>query len=96
MEQNQLYLIKQLEKQISELKKVIKDPDGYNTNLASKERVEELEKLVDRLENLESRIEGQGYLVNQLVNRKERNNELEKKVESLEKDVKEIKYILGK
>ena len=62
MEQNQLYLIKQLEKKISQLKNVIKDPDGYNTNLASEERVEALEN----------------------------------RVTELEKDVKEIKYILGK
>jgi|TARA_Y100000310_G_C19976227_1_gene487706 chaperonin cofactor prefoldin len=62
MEQNQLYLIKQLERKIKELKKVIKDPDGYNINLATK----------DRVENLENRMT------------------------VLEKDIKEIKYILGK
>jgi hypothetical protein len=50
MEQNQLYLIKQLEKKINDLKKVIKDPDGYNINLASKERVAQLEKKVESLE----------------------------------------------
>ena len=62
MEQNKLYLIKELEKKINDLKKVIKDPDGYNINLASK----------DRVENLENRMT------------------------VLEKDIKEIKYILGK
>ena len=98
MEQNQLYLIEQLEKKINDLKKVIKDPDGYNTGLASEERVEKLEKLVDRIENLESRVEGQGYLVKQLINKREvvENVDLENRVKVLEKLVKEALYILGK
>ena len=36
-----------VEKKINHLKKVINDPDGYNTNLASKDRVKELEQKVD-------------------------------------------------
>ena len=49
MEQNQLYLIKELEKKINDLKKVISDPDGYNSGLASEERVGKLEVLVNEI-----------------------------------------------
>lgn len=38
-----------VEKKINHLKRVINDPDGYNTNLASKDRVDELEKRVSEL-----------------------------------------------
>ena len=96
MEQNQLYLIKQLEKKINDLKKVISDPDGYNTGLASEERVENLEKSFSRIDDLEKRIEGQSYLVKQLIGRIERVEELEKKIASIEADLKEVRYILGK
>ena len=40
-----------VEKKINHLKKVINDPDRYNTNLASKERVESLEKKLTLLHN---------------------------------------------
>ena len=39
------------DKKIKHLKKVINDPDGYNTNLASKERVESLEEKMTQLHN---------------------------------------------
>ena len=39
------------DKKINHLKKVINDPDGYNTNLASKERVESLEERMNELHN---------------------------------------------
>ena len=39
------------DKKINHLKKVINDPDGYNTNLASKERVESLEEKMNELHN---------------------------------------------
>jgi len=38
-----------LEKKVNNLRKAMTDPDGYNTNLASKERVEKLEEVVDEL-----------------------------------------------
>ncbi|OUV71424.1 MAG: hypothetical protein CBC83_07900 [Flavobacteriales bacterium TMED123] len=41
-----------VEKKINHLKKVINDPDGYNTNLASKDRVKELEQKVDELADI--------------------------------------------
>ena len=54
MEQNQLYLIKELEKKINNLTKVVSDPDGYNSGLASEERVSKLEVLVDEIKKLPS------------------------------------------
>lgn len=50
---------KPLEKRLSDLKKVILDPDKYNTNLCSRERMDEmnnkvieLEKRIEKLERL--------------------------------------------
>ena len=41
---------KPLEKRLSDLKKVILDPDKYNTNLCSRERMDEMEKRLERIE----------------------------------------------
>ena len=38
-----------VEKKLDTLTKVIKDPDGYNANLASKDRVEALEQAIEDL-----------------------------------------------
>jgi len=38
-----------VDKKLDTLTKVIKDPDGYNTNLASKDRVEALEQAIEDL-----------------------------------------------
>ena len=38
-------------KKVDNLTKVIKDPDGYNANLASKDRVEALEEAIEDLSN---------------------------------------------
>ncbi len=38
-------------KKVDNLTKVIKDPDGYNTNLASKDRVEAIEQAIEDLSN---------------------------------------------
>lgn len=40
-----------LEKKVNQLTKVISDPDVYNVNIASRERIEKLEKRVSELEN---------------------------------------------
>jgi len=40
-----------LEKKVNQLTKVISDPDSYNVNIASRERIEELEHRVSELEN---------------------------------------------
>ncbi len=50
MEQNQLYLIKQLEKKLNNLKKAISEPDKYNTGLVSNHRLIKLENRVEALE----------------------------------------------
>ena len=39
-----------LEKKVNQLTKVISDPDVYNVNIASRERMEKLEKRVSELE----------------------------------------------
>ncbi len=41
-----------LEKKLDNIKKVIADPDQYNVNIASRDRVEELEKRIRALEEL--------------------------------------------
>ena len=38
-----------VEKKLDDLTKVIKDPDGYNANIASKDRVEALEQAIEEL-----------------------------------------------
>lgn len=40
-----------LEKKVNQLTKVISDPDVYNVNVASRERIERLENKVSELEN---------------------------------------------
>ena len=40
-----------VERKVNQLTKVIRDPDGYHTNLASKERVESLEERMNELHN---------------------------------------------
>ena len=39
MEQNQLYLIKRLEKKLNNLKKAMSEPDKYNIGLVSSDRL---------------------------------------------------------
>ena len=90
MEQNQLYLIKELEKKINDLKKVISDPDGYNSGLAREERVGKLEVLVNEIKEFEKRIDGQGYLLKQLLNKKERVEDIEERLTTLEKRLEEV------
>ena len=39
----------EVSKKVDDLTKVIKDPDGYNANIASKDRVEALEQAIEEL-----------------------------------------------
>ena len=39
-----------MEKKMDNITKVIQDPDQFNVNIASRDRVEQLEEQVDRLE----------------------------------------------
>ena len=50
MEQNQLYLIKQIENKLKNLINVFKNPEKYNSNITSLSRTQELEKRVTPLE----------------------------------------------
>ncbi len=41
-----------MEKKLDNIKKVIQDPDQFNVNIASRDRMEELEKRIKALEEL--------------------------------------------
>ena len=53
-----------LSKRIDDIKRVITDPDVWNANIASRDRMDELE---ERLEELEGRVRGLSYLVKRMV-----------------------------
>lgn len=53
-----------LNKRVNDIKKVISDPDLWNVNIASRERMDAVEQ---RLEELEGRVRGLSYLVKRLV-----------------------------
>ena len=53
-----------LRKRIDDLKRVITDPDVWNANIASRDRMDDTEK---RLIELEGRVRGLSYLVKRLV-----------------------------
>ena len=54
----------ELNKRINDLKRVINDPDVWNANLASRDRMDDVEQ---RLKEVEHRVAGLGYLVRRLV-----------------------------
>ena len=53
------------ENKIKDLTKVIKDPDVWNANIASRERMDELE---EKLDGLISKISGISYIMRNLIN----------------------------
>ena len=53
-----------LNKRLNDIKKVISDPDLWNVNIASRDRMDQMEQRVDELS---SRVQGIGYLVKRLV-----------------------------
>ena len=55
-----------LDKKVKDITKVIKNPDVWNANIASRDRMDALE---ERVEKLERKISGISYLVKQLVNK---------------------------
>ena len=61
-----------LEKKVNNLRKAMTDPDGYNTNLASKERVEKLEEVVG------------GLTASSSVNFEEKLNQLNNKIDFMQ------------
>ncbi len=56
-----------LEKKIKDVVRVTKDPDKWNANIASRDRVDALEEKVN---TLLKRVEGLSYLVKQVVKEK--------------------------
>ena len=67
-----------LNKRINDIAKVISDPDVWNVNIASRDRMDDVEQ---RLEELEHRFRGLGYLVRRLV--------MNKKIEEQQLDILE-------
>ena len=55
-----------LDKKVKDITKVIKNPDVWGANIASRDRVDSLE---EKVEKLESKISGISYLVKQLINK---------------------------
>ena len=55
-----------LDRKVKDITKVIKNPDAWNANIASRDRMDALE---ERVEKLESKINGISYLVKQLINK---------------------------
>ena len=53
-----------LNKRINDISKVISDPDVWNVNIASRERMDDVE---ERLTEIEGRVRGLSYLVKRLV-----------------------------
>ena len=53
-----------LSKRIDDLKRVISDPDVWNANIASRDRMDDIE---ERLVELEGRVRGLSYLIRRLV-----------------------------
>ena len=53
-----------LRKRIDDLKRVITDPDVWNANIASRDRMDDVDQ---RLIELEGRVRGLSYLVKRLV-----------------------------
>ena len=64
-----------LRKRIDDLKRVITDPDVWNANIASRDRMDDVDQ---RLTELEHRVSGISYLVKRLVmNKRIQENQLE-------------------
>ena len=55
-----------LDKKVKDITKVIKNPDVWGVNIASRDRVDSLE---EKVEKLERKISGISYLVKQLINK---------------------------
>ena len=64
-----------LRKRIDDLKRVITDPDVWNANIASRDRMDDVDQ---RLTELEHRLSGISYLVKRLVmNKRIQENQLQ-------------------
>ena len=56
---------KKLEKRINDIRKVISDPDVWNVNIASRERMDKIE---EKLDDLIGRINGVSYIMKNIIN----------------------------
>lgn len=64
-----------LSKRIDDIRRVISDPDVWNANIASRDRMDDVDQ---RLTELEGRVRGLSYLVKRLVmNKRIQENQLE-------------------
>ena len=64
-----------LSKRIDDLRRVISDPDVWNANIASRDRMDDVD---ERLTELEHRVSGISYLVKRLVmNKRIQENQLQ-------------------
>ena len=61
-----------LNKRINDIAKVISDPDVWNVNIGSRDRMDEIEQ---RLDDLIGRINGVSYIMKNLINNKGLTNE---------------------
>ena len=61
-----------LNKRINDIAKVISDPDVWNVNIASRER---LDKVEEKLDDLIGRINGVSYIMKSLINNRGLTNE---------------------
>ena len=64
--------IRKLEKKIKDITKVIKDPDVWSVNIASRDRMDEVE---EKLDGLISRISGVSYIMKNLINNRKLTHE---------------------
>ena len=64
--------IRKLEKKIKDITKVIKDPDVWSVNIASRDRMDEVE---EKLDGLISRISGISYIMKNLINNRKLTHE---------------------
>ena len=55
-----------LDRKVKDITKVIKNPDEWNANIASRDR---MDSLIERVEKLEGKVNGISYLVKQLLNK---------------------------
>ena len=71
-----------LSKRIDDIRRVISDPDVWNANIASRDRMDDVD---ERLTELEGRVRGLSYLIKRLVmNKRIQENQLEVLEEPME------------
>tara|TARA_B100000214_G_scaffold320293_1_gene255397 strand:- start:1155 stop:1499 length:345 start_codon:yes stop_codon:yes gene_type:complete len=73
-----------LNKRIDDLKRVISDPDVWNANISSRERLDEIEK---KLLDLIARVNGIGYLVRGMaLNKRIDDEEIKNNLDRIDND----------